>query len=153
MKIKHVLRSFKTQDQAIEYLEKVRWKGHPECPYCQSNSVCRHASGDRAGIRWQCQACTRAFSVKVGTIFHGTHVPLKNWFLLLGLMLNEEAASASQIARDVGMRRPTVGRMINRVRRVMETDPVQAELLYGIVSGGDSHDDDAKERKAPLKDS
>jgi len=135
-----IFQNFQTQEQAVDYLEGVRWRGKTACPYCNSESVCRHASGDRAGIRWQCQSCTRAFSVTVGTIFHGTHISLKNWFLVLGLMLNaKKSTSAYQIARDLGMRRPTVWSMMHRVRNAMANDTVQAELLYGIVEADETY--------------
>jgi len=134
MNILELFNSFKTQEQCIEYLEQVRWRGKPFCPYCGSEKVSRHASGDRAQARWQCQECSRAFAVTVGTIFHGTHVPLKNWFLVLALMLNaKKSASAYQIARDLGMRRPTVWSMMHRVRTAMAEDPSQKALLHGVV--------------------
>ena len=134
MNILELFNSFKTQEQCVEYLERVRWRGRPVCPYCASESVGVHASGDRAQSRWQCQDCTRAFAVTVGTIFHRTHVPLKNWFLVLALMLNaKKSASSYQIARDLGMRRPTVWSMMHRVRKAMAADPKQRVLLHGVV--------------------
>jgi transposase-like protein len=140
MNILEIFQSFQTQEQAIEYLEKVRWRGRPTCPYCKSDKVCRHASGDRASMRWQCWACERTFSVTVGTIFHGTHISLKNWFLLLGLMLNaKKSASACQISRDLGIRRPTVWSMMHRVRLAMAKDQEQKELLYGIVEADETY--------------
>lgn len=140
MNVIEIFQSFKTQEQAIDYLEKVRWQGHPVCPYCNSESICRHVSGDRAGQRWQCQDCTSAFSVTVGTIFHGTHIPLRNWFLVIALMLNaKKSASACQIARDLGMRRPTVWSMMHRVRIAMADDAAQSELLHGIVEADETY--------------
>jgi len=132
MNILELFRSFQTQEQALEHLEMVRWKGRPNCPYCGSLSVGRHASGDRANQRWQCRDCSRAFSVTVGTIFHGTHIPLAKWFLVLALMLNaKKSASAYQIARDLGMRRPTVWSMMHRIRVAMDTD-TQANPIGSI---------------------
>jgi transposase-like protein len=134
MNIIELFQSFKTQDQAIEHLEKVRWHGKPICPYCASENSGRHASPDRAQARWQCRDCNRAFAVTVGTLFHGTHVPLRDWFLVLALMLNaKKSASAYQIARDIGKRRPTVWSMMQRIRSAMAVDPMQEKLLYGIV--------------------
>ena len=134
MNLIEIFQNFQTQEQAVDYLEGVRWRGRPVCPYCKSEKVGRHASGDRASMRWQCRECTRAFAVTVGTIFHGTHISLKNWFLVLGLMLNaKKSASAYQIARDLGMRRPTVWSMMHRVRTAMTDDAEQAALMYGIV--------------------
>ena len=96
MDILSIFRSFKTQEQCLAYLEEVRWRGEPACMYCGSLKVCRHASGDRANQRWQCQDCHKAFSVTVGTIFHRTHMPLQTWFMVLALMLNAKK-SASRV--------------------------------------------------------
>lgn len=139
MDIAAVFNTFQTQEQAIEYLETVRWKGQQVCPYCGSESVGRHASGDRKGMRWQCRKCTRAFAATVGTIFHGTHIPLRNWYLCIALMLNaKKSASAYQIALDLGMRRPTVWSMMHRIRVAMANDPEQSTLLHGIVEADET---------------
>lgn len=140
MDILSVFRTFQTQEQCLAYLEAARWKGQPECSYCESLQVCRHVSGDRANQRWQCQKCSRAFSVTVGTIFHRTHVPLQKWFILLALMLNaKKSASACQIARDIGMRRPTVWSMMHRVRVAMDRDQRQGRLLHGLVEADETY--------------
>ena len=140
MNILDLFRSFQTQEQALEHLEAVRWKGRPICPYCDSVSVGRHASGDRANQRWQCRSCGRAFAVTVGTIFHGTHIPLTKWFLVLALMLNaKKSASAYQIARDLGLRRPTVWSMMHRLRAAMEADTQESRLLHGIVEADETY--------------
>lgn len=136
MGILEVFYAFRTQEQAVEYLEYVRWHGHPICPYCEQDKVCRHVSGDRKGQRWQCQKCSRSFAATVGTIFHRTHVPLRQWFLVLAMLLDgAKPASAYRIALDLGMRRGTVERMVRRVRHALATDQDQAELLSRIVNG------------------
>ncbi len=152
MDILQVFNSFQTQEQAIEYLENTRWRGQPGCPYCKSEKVCRHASGDRAGMRWQCQECSRAFAATVGTIFHGTHIQLRYWFLMLALMLNaKKSASACQIARDLGIRRATVWSMMHRIRLAMANDPAQKRLLHGIVEADETYVG-GKPRKANRKE-
>ena len=109
MNIIQLFQSFQTNEQAIQYLEKVRWKGNPVCPYCGGTKI--------KGQRWQCQYCHSAFAVTVGTIFHGTHIPLQKWYIMLALMLNaKKSASACQIARDLGIRRATVWSMMHRAR-------------------------------------
>lgn len=140
MNILQLFQTFQTQEQAIDHLEAVRWRGRPVCPYCHGEQVCRHASGDRKGQRWQCQDCTRAFAVTVGTIFHGTHIPLKSWFLVLALMLNaKKSASSRQIARDLGMRQPTVWSMMHRARTAMMGDADQSVLLHEIVEADETY--------------
>lgn len=140
MNVIELFQSFQTQEQAIEYLERVRWAGRPVCPYCGGYKVGRHASADRDMPRWQCRDCSRAFAVTVGTLFHGTHVPLRTWFLVLALMLNaKKSASAYQIARDLGMRRPTAWSMMHRIRTAMAVDPEQSNLLHGIVEADETY--------------
>lgn len=140
MNIIEIFQSFQTQEQAIEHLEKVRWGGEPSCPYCGSLTVGRHASGDRKTARWQCRDCTRAFAVTVGTLFHGTHIPLRSWFIVLALMLAaKKSASAYQISRDLGIRRATVWSMMHRIRAAMAADPDQERLLYGIVEADETY--------------
>lgn len=139
MNILELFQSFQTDEQAIDHLETTRWRGRPVCPYCESEAVGRHASGDRAHQRWQCRHCVRAFSVTVGTIFHGTHMPLRKWFIVLALMLNaKKSASAYQIARDTGIRRVTVWSMMHRIRVSMSSDETQATLLHGIVEADET---------------
>ena len=138
MTILRLFESFKTQEQCLDYLEDVRWKGHPVCTYCESDKVCRHASPDRANQRWQCQDCKKAFSVTVGTIFHRTHMPLQKWFIVLALMLNAKKSSSShQIARDLGVRQPTIWSMMHRARVAMAVDQQAKALLHGIVETDD----------------
>ena len=140
MNVTEVFRTLDTQEQAIEYLEKVRWAGHPLCPYCNSVAVGRHASSDRSMARWQCRNCTRTFAVTVGTPFHGTHVPLRDWFLVLALMLNaKKPASASKISRDLSIRRATVWSMMQRAKAAMAADPVQKTLLHKLVEADDTY--------------
>ena len=78
MSILDVFHGFQTREQAVEYLEQVRWRGRPVRPYCRSASIGRHASGDRDVQRRQCRDCDRAFAVTVGTMVHGTRIPLRN---------------------------------------------------------------------------
>lgn len=134
MNIVDLFQSFQTQEQAVEYLETVRWGEEPHCPYCKSVVVGRHASSDRKMPRWQCRDCIRAFAVTVGTPFHGTHIPLRSWFLVLAMMLDaRRSTTASEISRDLGIRRPTVSSMMQRIREAMAADQEQEKLLLRIV--------------------
>ena len=50
MNVIEIFQTFQTQEQAIEYLETVRWRGRTLCPYCDSENVssCQRGSGDAA---------------------------------------------------------------------------------------------------------
>ncbi len=140
MNIIELFNSFQTNQQAADYLETVRWKGKTECPYCHGHKTCKHTERNKQVRRWQCWACEKSFSVTVGTVFHRTHVPLKNWFLILTLMLNAKKSSSShQIARDLGMHQATVWSIMHRIRAAMALDPEQKELFKGIVEADETY--------------
>lgn len=134
MNIIELFESFRTNQQAVEYLEKVRWPGKTICPYCHGDRTCLHKEKGRKVRRWQCWVCKKSFAVTVGTVFHRTHVPLKKWFLILTMMLNaKKSASSCQIARDLGMHQATVWSIMHRIRAAMVLDPEQKSLFHGIV--------------------
>ncbi len=128
MNILELINKFPTQEACITHLENVRWGDKPKCVYCGSENT----NPLKAELRHHCNGCRKSFSVIVGTIFHNTHIELQKWFLVMSLMLNaRKGASSCQIARDLGMRQPTVWSMMLRIRKAMKGS--QAELLNGIV--------------------
>lgn len=134
MNIVEIMRRWPDQESAVAHLERVRWNGRPICPYCGSVKTCVHASRDKTLPRWQCQDCSNAFSVTVGTIFHHTHLPLQTWFLALAIMLNaKKNVSNAQLARDLGLPYKTAYSLAQRIRKAMATDPGQARLFHCIV--------------------
>ena len=130
MNLLQLFTKFQDNQQAIEYLEQIRWNENVFCVYCNSKKTCRHKEQNKT--RWQCWNCKKSFSVTVGTIFHHSHVPLNKWFMLIALILNaKKGLSAYQASRDLGIRRPTVWSMMHRIRNAMATD--QGDMLKGIV--------------------
>ena len=125
-----VYRRWPTKEACIEHLEAVRWGGFPLCTYCGARRVSRSRDSSRGltGGRWKCQRCMRSVSATVGTIFHGSHIDLQRWFLLIELMRAGEL-SATQVARDLDMRRATVWSMMRRIRQAMADDD---ELLAAL---------------------
>ena len=129
-----IYRRFPDREAAVAHLESVRWPSGPTCPYCASPKASRNNDGSRTltAARWQCQACRRSYSVTVGTIFHGSHIDLQRWYLLIALMLNaKKGLSSMQAARDLEMRQPTVWSMIGKIRQAKPGDHRLAMLVSG----------------------
>jgi len=80
--------------KARELLEKVRWPDGPICPHCVV--VGKHyrvmpRKGSRSPVRdgvWKCRDCRKQFTVTVGTVFHGSKIPLSKWVTAIYLMGN-----------------------------------------------------------------
>lgn len=121
-RIVDVYRRWPDKAAAVAHLEQARWPNGPRCPQCGADTVARkNESGQRD--RLQCWSCERSFSATSGTIFHNSHVDLQRWFLLIDLMINtKQQPSATQAARDLDMRRPTVSSMMNRIRGALADD-------------------------------
>ena len=140
MNIIKFFKTFETNEKAILYLEQIRWPKKAVCPYCNGTKTCLHKEPAPKFRRWQCWACEKSFSVTVGTVFHRTHVPLRDWFLILALMINaKKSISSHQIARDLDMRQGTAWSIMHRIRAAMALDPEQKELFRGIVEADETY--------------
>jgi transposase-like protein len=130
-------RLFPNEQSCWTYLFSRRWPdGVAHCPRCSNGHV--YASKARPW-HWQCKMCganNRApyrFSLKTGTIFEETKMPLRSWFKVLHLMLtSKKGISALQIHRLLGTGSyRSAWYMCHRLRAGMK-DPDFKQLL-GIV--------------------
>ena len=111
----------------IEYLEKLRWKDKPKCPYCKSDN----ATPMPKEKRHHCNNCNTSYSVTVGTIFHKTKLDFQKWFLAITLIINaKKGISARQLARNLKVNKNTAWYMGMRIRRAMIE---QRELMNGFI--------------------
>ncbi len=106
MDLIQVMEMFPDQEACIAHLERLRWKGSPQCPHCESTSVKRRNENAMGRIgRWKCHDCHSTFKRTSGTIFQGTKIALQKWFLAISLMTNaKKSLSSCQLARDLGMK-------------------------------------------------
>ena len=138
MDIIKIMEAFPTQDDCIDYLERLRWQGSPECPHCESIHVRRRREYTIGRIgRWNCHDCRSTFKVTHGTLFHGTKIPLQKWFLAITLMGNaKKSLSSHQLARDLGLKQKTTWRIMMIIRTEMGKN---STLLRGIVEADETY--------------
>lgn len=132
MNITTIYKKFPTKESCIEHMEKVRWDGKPECPYCVSKRITKYKDGKR----YHCNSCNTSFSVTVSTIFHDTKLDLQVWFVAISLVLNaKKGISSRQLARDLGVNPNTGWYMQVRIRKALQE---YGELLSGIVEADET---------------
>ena len=130
---------FPDQETCIEHLEAERWEDVPTCPHCQSPDIKRKVDGGSIG-RWNCHACKASFNVLSGTLFCKTRVPLRNWFLAIGLMIDaSKSMSSCQLAKYLGLTQQTTYNMQQRIRAEMERSLGSEKLLQGIVEADETY--------------
>ena len=140
MNVRQVTTSFATDEQCLQYIEKMRWPdGIVRCTVCGAKDAKRverkATSKNKRGWFYLCSepTCRNQFSPTSGTIFHDSHLPLIVWFHAVALMLNaKKGISAAQLQRDLGIGGYKTAWYLNhRIREVMaEAD---APKLGGVV--------------------
>ncbi|MCU1461318.1 MAG: transposase [Acidimicrobiales bacterium] len=122
-------------------MEKLRWGyGEPVCPHCANigayfikprNGETRQTNRGSGTQRrlWTCKACRKQFTVLVGTIFHGSHIAVRTWLLVLFEMCsNKNGIAAREIERKYGLTPKSAWFMTQRIREGMKRDPLAGML-------------------------
>lgn len=106
---------------AYAYLEARVWPNGPTCPHCggvERISKMRGAS-TRIGT-YKCYQCRKQFTVKVGTVFESSHVPLNVWLQAVALLTSSKKGfSSNQLSRILGVTLKTAWFMSHRIREAM----------------------------------
>lgn len=123
-----IMERFGDEEQCRKYLELLRWPDGVKCLRCQSDKLSRVY--ERAVFA--CDPCGYQFSVKVGTIFHDSHLPLTKWFLAVYLMSEaKKGVSAMQLKRTLGVAYQTAWYLCHRIRAAVKD--ADTSLLNDIV--------------------
>ena len=108
---------------AYAYVEAWLWPTGPVCPHCGNcdQGRIRKLAGKstRPGLR-KCNECRKQFTVKVGTIFEDSHVPMTHWLQAIYLMCSsKKGISTRQLQRMLGGSMKTAWFMGHRIRLAM----------------------------------
>jgi len=123
-----------TQEQCLQYLEKMRWGKTVKCPYCHSERT--HPSRNETG-RHFCYNCVKSFSVLVGTIFEDTRLELPIWFGIIKTMVsNKSGLSAIEISERFNITLKTAWLTAMKIRCAMIDSDTQ---LHGILQMDESY--------------
>jgi transposase-like protein len=123
-----LIERFGSEDKCHAYLEGLRWPDGVRCPRCDSDKISRIVKRRQ----FDCDACRYQFSVRVGTLFHDSKLPLWKWFLAVYMIgESKKSISANQLKRMLGVSYKTAWYLCHRIRAAMKEEG--AELLRGIV--------------------
>lgn len=112
------IRYFSDPDVCVEFVSKLRWNDGPVCPSCDGKE---HSYLTTRRL-WKCKACKRQFSVKVGTIFEDSPIPLDKWLAAIWLIANSKnGISSHELGRAIGLTQKSAWFVLHRVRLAMQT--------------------------------
>jgi transposase-like protein len=118
---------FPDAEAARLYIEKRRWPEGAVCPFCQEpNRITK-----RKGEMYRCNACKKDFSVRTGTIFERSHIPLHKWIYAMYLLMTaRKGVSSLQLGKEIGVTQKSTWFMLQRIREACGND---LKSLRGIV--------------------
>lgn len=120
---------FNTEEACVAFLEQQRWKKGRFCPHCGSYRTYKFKDGKL----FKCQDCKKQFTVKVGTIFSDSHVPLAKWFYAIYLNTSlKKGISSVQLSKYLGITQKSAWFMLQRIRYGLE-NAGRGDLLNNVV--------------------
>ncbi len=129
---------FTDEDKARDFLESQLWPEGPVCPHCGSVESYRLTGKPESKNpvpkgTCKCKLCRKKFTVKVGTIFEDSKLPIRFWLYVAHLMTSsKKGVSSHQIARELDITVKSAWFMTHRLREAMRQEPV-AGMLKGEV--------------------
>lgn len=116
MNLVKLIERYGSEDKCHAYLESLRWPEGVQCVRCASPKISRI----RERKQYECDSCRYQFSVRVGTVFEGSHLPLWKWFLATYMMIeSRKGMSANQLKRSLGVSYKTAWYLCHRIRWAM----------------------------------
>jgi len=112
---------FHDEKAAFAKLESIVWANGPVCPHCGGVERIGKLEGSatRIGVH-KCYQCRKQFTVKVGTVFESSHVPLYKWFQACYLLCSsKKGISSHQLHRVLEVTYKTAWFMTHRLREAM----------------------------------
>lgn len=111
------------EQAAYDYVEARIWPNGPICPHCGGVERLGLMGGKatRIGL-YKCYQCRKQFTVKIGTIFEGSHVAMHIWLQAISLLAaSKKGISSHQLHRILGVTLKTAWFMSHRIREAMRS--------------------------------
>lgn len=133
----HLMETLQTENDCREFLEKLRWKNEPICPHCGSVSESHYKLRSKGRFKglYKCRDCRNRFTVTVGTMFEGSHIKLKKWFLAIYIFAShKKGISSVQLAKDINVTQKSAWFMLSRIRHNFRD---KSEIVFEGITQAD----------------
>ncbi len=113
---------FHDEQAAYTFVESRIWASGRPCPHCgvMDRSGALKGKSTRIGV-YKCYECRKPFTVKVGTIFEASHIPMRLWLQAIFLIASsKKGISSNQLHRTLGITLKSAWFMSHRIREAMK---------------------------------
>ncbi len=105
--------SFPDERAAVNYIESRRWADGVVCPFCES----KRTSRQRDYQYHRCKDCRKKFTVRTGTVFERSHIPLNKWLYAMYLrQTTSKNINGMQLSEDLGITQKSVWYLLQNLR-------------------------------------
>lgn len=130
---------FRNETAAYLFVERLAWDGRPRCPHCAERTRLGRLQGSSTAIgTWKCYRCRKPFSVRIGTAFHHSHVPLHVWLQALYLLADTGGAtSVLALVQTLAVSQRTAWHLKQKIVAALSevtTDPIQLDEVFDAES-------------------
>jgi transposase-like protein len=126
--LQDAIRYFSDPDVCVEFLASLRWPNGVQCPACEEKRV----SFLKTRRIWKCKECGRQFSVKLGTIFEESPIPLDKWLTAVWFVVNcKNGISSYELAKDLNITQKSAWFMLHRIREAFQRSRLDNTKLGG----------------------
>jgi len=117
---------FHDEQAAFDLVESIIWANGPVCPHCGGcDKITAIKPNPEKRVRFglkRCGQCKGQFTVRMGTIFEESKLPLTKWLQAIFLMTaSKKGVSAHQLHRTLEVTYKTAWFLAHRVREAMRT--------------------------------
>ena len=127
------VRKFSTEHKARVFLSKIRWADKIICPFCGHDHVYKQVRNGVKGY-YRCSKCDKVFTVRTGTIFERSHIPLTKWlYACYKIITARKGISSVQLAVEIGVTQKSAWFMLQRIRQSMSQTIDADKMLKGII--------------------
>jgi transposase-like protein len=114
---------FQNEDAALAHVESLLWPNGPICSHCgncDSQRITKMAGKTTRKGLYNCKDCRKPFTVRVGTVFESSHLPLHLWLQIIHLMCaGKKGVSTNQVQRMLSCSMKTAWFLTHRIREAM----------------------------------
>ena len=124
------------------YLESKLWgDGVPTCPNCgliDTTHYKLNVKGEFKGM-YKCKSCKERFNILVGTMFEGSHIGLRKWFIAIYIFsLHKKGISSHQLASDLGITQKSAWFLLSRIRQAFKPE-LPTDKIDGLFHADETY--------------